>query len=175
MPAKHPEFTKVDGDTCYHWYDSPLGSLLLTGNKNALFTISFPIKNALPADQWRASATAFKDCCQQLDEYFKGSRREFDLPLAPKGTEFQTSVWRELVKIPYGQTTSYGAIAKRIGNDKAVRAVGGANGRNPIPVIIPCHRVIGSNGSLTGFGGGLPTKTFLLNLENSEQLALDLQ
>ena len=100
--------------------------------------------------------------------------KTFDLPLAPGGTAFQQSVWDQLLKIPYGETTSYGTIAYQIENSKAVRAVGSANGRNPIPIIIPCHRVIGSNGSLTGFGGGLPTKSFLLDLENSDQLRLPI-
>lgn len=124
------------------------------------------------ADQWIKDSSQFKEACNQLDHYFAGRLTTFELPLAARGTEFQQSVWAELLNIPYGATTSYGAIAKTLGNPKAVRAVGNANGRNPIPVIIPCHRVIGSDGSLTGFGGGLPTKTFLLNLENSEQLSL---
>jgi len=102
---------------------------------------------------------------RQLREYFTGERREFDLPLKLSGTEFQVSVLEALQNIPYGETTSYGEIAKRIGRPKAVRAVGAANGRNPIPIIVPCHRVIGSTGDLTGFGGGLDTKEALLRLE----------
>ena len=102
---------------------------------------------------------------RQLDEYFSGARREFDLPLRLDGTEFQVKVLKELGKIPYGETTSYGAIAKRIGHPRAVRAVGAANGRNPIPIIVPCHRVVGKSGDLTGFGGGLETKEALLRLE----------
>ena len=102
---------------------------------------------------------------KQLNDYFDGSRKEFDLPLKPTGTEFQRAVLDELQKIPYGTTASYGDIAKRIGRPKAVRAVGAANGRNPLPIIIPCHRVVGSTGDLTGFGGGLPTKEALLRLE----------
>ena len=102
---------------------------------------------------------------QQLTEYFAGERREFDLPLKLSGTEFQMSVLHALQQIPYGETTSYSDIAERIGRPKAVRAVGAANGRNPIPIIVPCHRVIGSHGDLTGFGGGLDTKEALLRLE----------
>ena len=100
-----------------------------------------------------------------MREYFSGRRTEFDLPLAPEGTEFQRTVWRHLQDIPYGQTISYGELAKRVGNPKASRAVGAANGCNPLPIVIPCHRVIGANGKLTGFGGGLPTKEMLLSLE----------
>ena len=107
---------------------------------------------------------------KQLAEYFQGKRREFDLQLSPEGTDFQKSVWKGLSKIDYGKTISYGEQARRIGNPKAMRAVGGANGKNPIAIIIPCHRVIGSNGTLTGFGGGLNAKTFLLNLEKSHSL-----
>lgn len=103
--------------------------------------------------------------CQQLDEYFAGTRTTFDLPLTPNGTEFQLAAWRALRDIPYGETRSYAEQATTIGRPKAVRAVGSANGRNPISIIVPCHRVIGSNGSLTGFGGGLDAKTYLLALE----------
>lgn len=115
----------------------------------------------------------------QLEEYFAGDRREFDLELAPQGTEFQLRVWSELRRIPYGATTSYGALSTAIGRPKASRAVGAANGANPIPIVVPCHRVIGSNGSLTGFGGGLETKKLLLELEGAsfaggEQKTLDL-
>ena len=108
---------------------------------------------------------------RQLEEYFDGKRKEFDLPLILEGTEFQLLVWRNLQKIPYGETVSYGQLARRIGSPEAARAVGLANGSNPIPIIIPCHRVIGSNGDLTGFGGGLPVKKKLLALE-SRQLSL---
>ena len=103
----------------------------------------------------------------QLREYFGGHRAQFDLPLAPEGTAFQRTVWRHLQDIPYGETISYGELAKRVGNPKASRAVGAANGQNPIPIVIPCHRVIGSNGKLTGFGGGLPTKEALLAIEKT--------
>ena len=104
---------------------------------------------------------------RQLDDYFAGTRRDFDLPLSPRGTEFQRNVWRTLAAIPYGSTWSYRDLAQRIGRPAAMRAVGAANGRNPLPIVLPCHRVIGADGSLTGFGGGLPTKAFLLRLEGS--------
>ena len=103
----------------------------------------------------------------QLAEYFAGSRRDFDLPLAPQGTEFQLQVWHELARIPFGATISYAQLAQRIGNPSGTRAVGAANGRNPLPIVLPCHRVIGADGSMTGFGGGLPTKEFLLRLEGA--------
>jgi methylated-DNA-[protein]-cysteine S-methyltransferase len=105
-----------------------------------------------------------------LQEYFRGERRTFDLPLAPRGTEFQMDVWRALQRIPYGETRSYSGIAREIGRPAAVRAVGAANGANPIPIVIPCHRVVGSNGSLTGFGGGIETKRWLLALESTPTL-----
>jgi methylated-DNA-[protein]-cysteine S-methyltransferase len=102
---------------------------------------------------------------KQLGEYFAGTRQAFDLPLAPHGTPFQLQVWRMLMQIPWGETWSYAQMARHIGQPTATRAVGAANGRNPLPIVLPCHRVIGSDGSLTGFGGGLPTKEFLLTLE----------
>lgn len=104
---------------------------------------------------------------RQLAEYFNGKRQEFDLPLAPKGTPFQQAVWQALREIPYGETASYGEIAAKVGNPKASRAVGMANNRNPIAIIVPCHRVVGANGSLTGYAGGLGKKDFLLSLEHN--------
>jgi methylated-DNA-[protein]-cysteine S-methyltransferase len=101
----------------------------------------------------------------QLEEYFAGTRTAFDLPLHPQGTAFQLTVWDELARIPYAETISYGELARRIGQPQAMRAVGAANGRNPLPIVVPCHRVIGNNGHLTGFGGGLPAKRFLLGWE----------
>jgi methylated-DNA-[protein]-cysteine S-methyltransferase len=118
-----------------------------------------------PEPHWIFNEKPLAAACAQLNEYFAGSRKEFDLPLRFNGTEFQVSVLKALREIPYGETTSYGEIAKRIGRPKAVRAVGAANGRNPIPIVVPCHRVIGSTGDLTGFGGGLDTKEALLRLE----------
>ena len=118
-----------------------------------------------PEPDWIYNERPFADARRQLTEYFDGERRAFDLPLKLDGTEFQMSVLHALQQIPYGETTSYAEIAERIGRPKAVRAVGAANGRNPIPIIVPCHRVIGSHGDLTGFGGGLDTKEALLRLE----------
>jgi methylated-DNA-[protein]-cysteine S-methyltransferase len=120
---------------------------------------------------WREDKAPFAEVIRQLRAYFSGELKTFDLPLAPEGTEFQLLVWNSLRTIPYGETISYAQLAHNIGNPKAVRAVGLANGCNPIPIIIPCHRVIGSDGSLTGFGGGLPNKKKLLALE-SRQLSL---
>ena len=108
---------------------------------------------------------ALDEAAHQLAEYFRGERKDFDLTLEPIGTEFQRQVWNELCRIPYGKAISYRELAERVGNPNAVRAVGGANGKNPIPIVIPCHRVIASDGSLAGFGGGVPAKQFLLDLE----------
>ncbi len=151
----------------YCYLETPIGELLLAGETDALFTIGFP-KGAMrrdPEPDWIYNEKPLAAACEQLQEYFAGTRKEFDLSLELSGTEFQVSVLEALQVIPYGQTTSYGAIAKQIGRPKAVRAVGAANGRNPIPIIVPCHRVIGSTGNLTGFGGGLDTKEALLRLE----------
>lgn len=151
----------------YCYFDTPIGELLLAGEEDALTMIGFP-KGSMrrdPESDWIFSEQPFEEVRRQLSEYFAGERKDFDLPLALSGTEFQISVLEALQDIPYGETTSYGVIAKRIGRPKAVRAVGAANGRNPIPIIVPCHRVIGSSGDLTGFGGGLDTKEALLRLE----------
>ena len=158
----------------YRYLQTPIGELLLAGDEDGLSLIGFPKGNMRvePEPDWIADDTPFAEAARQLDEYFAGSRREFDLPLQLTGTDCQFQVLEELQRIPYGETTSYGAIAERIGRPKAMRAVGAANGRNPIPIVIPCHRVIGSNGTLTGFGGGLDTKAALLRLEaeNSDTL-----
>ncbi|MEJ2274283.1 MAG: methylated-DNA--[protein]-cysteine S-methyltransferase [Woeseiaceae bacterium] len=129
--------------------------------------IGFPhgVMRRAPEPDWIFNEKPLAEACRQLREYFAGERREFDLPLSLTGTDFQVSVLRALRDIPYGETVSYGDIARRVGRPKAVRAVGAANGRNPIPIVIPCHRVIGSTGDLTGFGGGLDTKEALLRLE----------
>lgn len=151
----------------YCYLDTPIGELLLAGEEGALSMIGFP-KGSMrrePEADWIFNEKPLAKACTQLNEYFAGRRKEFDLPLKLNGTEFQVSVLEALQDIPYGQTTSYGEIAKRIGRPKAVRAVGAANGRNPIPIVVPCHRVIGSTGDLTGFGGGLDTKEALLRLE----------
>ena len=151
----------------YCYFDTPIGELLLAGEADSLSMIGFP-KGAMrrdPEADWIYNEEPFEDACIQLAEYFSGERKDFDLPLSLSGTEFQVSVLEVLQQIPYGETVSYGDVAKRIGRPKAVRAVGAANGRNPIPIIVPCHRVIGSSGDLTGFGGGLDTKEALLRLE----------
>lgn len=151
----------------YCYLDTPIGELLLAGEDGALAMIGFP-KGSMrrePESDWIFNEAQLEDAARQLREYFAGERRDFDLPLKLQGTEFQVSVLEALQDIPYGETTSYGEIAKRIGRPKAVRAVGAANGRNPIPIVVPCHRVIGSTGDLTGFGGGLDTKEALLRLE----------
>lgn len=151
----------------YRYLPTPLGDLLLAGTEDALTLVSFPqgSRRRDPEPDWIFSERPFAAAAEQLDAYFAGELREFDLPLKPAGTEFQLAVLRELQKIPYGTTTSYGEIARRIGRPKAVRAVGAANGHNPIPIVIPCHRVVGAGGELTGFGGGLPAKEALLRHE----------
>jgi methylated-DNA-[protein]-cysteine S-methyltransferase len=152
----------------YCYLDSPIGTLLIAGDDQAIHRIEFPKNGApgRPEPGWsESSAGPIAEAVRQLREYFAGERTEFDLALAPDGTAFQRSVWRRLQDIPYGETISYGELAKRIGNPKASRAVGAANGCNPLPIVIPCHRVIGADGKLTGFGGGLPTKEKLLALE----------
>ena len=151
----------------YCYLDTPIGELLLAGDDDGLCLVSFP-EGAMrrdPEPDWIYNEKPFAAALQQLTEYFAGERRTFDLPLKLSGTEFQMSVLQALQEIPYGETTSYADIAERVGRPKAVRAVGAANGRNPIPIIVPCHRVIGSNGDLTGLGGGLDTKEALLRLE----------
>jgi methylated-DNA-[protein]-cysteine S-methyltransferase len=153
--------------------NSPIGPLLLAGDDAGLRLVHFASGRRPPSPErdWTEDKAPFKEVMRQLQAYFEGKLKEFDLPLVLDGTEFQLLVWRNLQKIPYGETVSYGQLAKRIGKPEASRAVGLANGSNPIPIIIPCHRVIGSNGDLTGFGGGLPLKKKLLALE-SDQLSL---
>jgi methylated-DNA-[protein]-cysteine S-methyltransferase len=157
----------------YTWYESPVGSLLLAGSGRGLNCVSFSSgRHGVAVNpEWTEERTLFDKPIRQLREYFAGERKRFSLTLIPEGTEFQRAVWSELQNIPYGETISYKELAARIARPKAVRAVGAANGANPIPIIIPCHRVIGHDGSLTGFGGGLPLKKRLLELE-SRQLAL---
>ncbi|HEY1757341.1 MAG TPA: methylated-DNA--[protein]-cysteine S-methyltransferase [Bryobacteraceae bacterium] len=148
--------------------DSPIGPLLIAGDQEGLRSIQFPNqgKTAKPEQGWiESDSGAAAEAAAQLRQYFAGRRSEFDLPLAPEGTQFQLAVWRELQKIPFGQTISYGELARRIGKPKASRAVGSANGANQIPIVIPCHRVIAAGGKLGGFGGGLPVKEALLALE----------
>lgn len=154
----------------YTQIDSPIGPLVLAADDAGLRRIDFmSSKRAQPPDpSWQEDARPLKEVIRQLRAYFAGKLETFDLPLAPQGTEFQSKVWRHLLDIPFGETISYGQLAHRIGNPNASRAVGLANGSNPIPIIIPCHRVIGSNGKLTGYGGGLPIKETLLALERRQ-------
>jgi methylated-DNA-[protein]-cysteine S-methyltransferase len=146
---------------------SPVGRLLLLADAQGLREIRFETeRHPRPRSaDWVHAPAALAFARAQLEEYFAGTRTAFDLPLHPQGTAFQLRVWEELGRIPYAVTISYGELARRIGQPQAMRAVGAANGRNPLPIVVPCHRVIGSNGSLTGFGGGLPAKRFLLGWE----------
>jgi methylated-DNA-[protein]-cysteine S-methyltransferase len=146
---------------------APIGKLLLARDDRGLRRISFPGERQFSgvAPDWERADEPFADTIAQLDLYFAGRLRRFDLDLAPEGTPFQRDVWSALVEIPYGRTISYSELARRVGRPAATRAVGAANGRNPLPIVVPCHRVIGADGSLTGFGGGLPIKRRLLDLE----------
>ncbi|HEX2669153.1 MAG TPA: methylated-DNA--[protein]-cysteine S-methyltransferase [Gammaproteobacteria bacterium] len=161
----------IRGENLYHYtLDTPIGGLLLVGDEDALHGVYFqdgkrgPHK---PDQAWEPAEKPFREVKRQLKAYFDGKLRDFDLPLAPAGTEFQLKVWQALRTIPYGKTWSYGELARKVRRPNASRAVGAANGQNPIPVIVPCHRVIGADGSLTGFGGGLPIKQKLLALEGA--------
>lgn len=159
--------------TSYTRMASPIGPLLLVADSSGLRQILFPYEGrpAQPEAEWEEDSSAFHEIVRQLEAYFAGQLEVFDVPLAPEGTPFQQKVWTKLCDIPYGETISYRELARRLGNPNASRAVGLANGSNPIPIIIPCHRVIGSNGKLTGYGGGLPIKEKLLALEK-QQLTL---
>lgn len=151
----------------WHEMKSPVGPLLLAGDGSSLKHIYFQSgpHARRPERDWTADARPFAAAIVQLEEYFARRRRTFELPLAPEGTTFQRSVWQALTRIPHGETVSYGELARWIGNPRASRAVGLANGANPLPIVVPCHRVIGADGSLTGFGGGLDIKRKLLALE----------
>ncbi len=153
--------------TLYTTVDSPIGELLLLGDGAALTGLHMQLgRRPITVDEhWTHAPEAFVPVRDQLAEYFAGTRTAFDVPLAPTGTPFQLRVWRALRDIPYGATVSYGELARRIGQPSASRAVGLANGRNPISVIVPCHRVIGADGSMTGYGGGIERKEILLALE----------
>jgi methylated-DNA-[protein]-cysteine S-methyltransferase len=151
----------------YTEIDSPVGELLLVGDGCTLSRLSFQGARRPVAinPSWERCDGAFENATGQLTEYFDRDRRTFDLPLELAGNPFERRVWAALRKIPYGETVSYGQIAAQIGQPSAARAVGLANGRNPVALVVPCHRVIGANGSLTGYGGGLERKQFLLDLE----------
>ena len=184
MSATETKTQKEEGVMFYAEMESPVGGLRLVGDERALRQVWFldgkPAcgkgtehrHRKAPEKEWVRDERPFSEAMRQLRAYFAGKLREFDLPLEMEGTEFQLSVWRELRRIPYGATASYLEIARRIGNAKAVRAVGLANGQNPIPIIVPCHRVIGSDGSLTGFGGGMENKRKLLELEKGQRTLL---
>ena len=151
----------------YGWMESPVGELLIVADETTLRMISFR-EGRYPgkvADGWRRGGAVVANAREQLGEYFAGRRRRFDLPLAPSGTAFQLHAWQALQDIPYGATCSYGEQARAMGQPREVRAVGAANGRNPIPIVVPCHRVIGGDGRLTGYAGGLDIKKFLIELE----------
>ncbi|HET6172680.1 MAG TPA: methylated-DNA--[protein]-cysteine S-methyltransferase [Gaiellales bacterium] len=148
---------------------SPIGELLLTAADGRLTGLYLPVEVHGPPAGMARDDGAFVTVRRQLEEYFAGERRAFDLPVAPRGTAFQQLVWNELQRIGYGDTITYSELAARVGRPTAIRAAGAANGRNPVSIIIPCHRVIGSSGSLTGYSGGLDAKRALLDLERSPQ------
>jgi methylated-DNA-[protein]-cysteine S-methyltransferase len=158
----------MTGTTYWSTVDSPIGPLLLTADDDGITGLHMDGDTygpAQPNSDWIEDSLRFAEARRQLEEYFAGDRTDFDLPLRPSGTPFQREVWAALQTIPYGEVRSYGEIAAQIGRPGASRAVGLANGRNPIAVIVPCHRVIGASGSLTGYGGGLHRKRLLLDLE----------
>lgn len=153
------------GNIYYRHMETPLGKLLAVEEDGKLIGLS---SSGQPCESWECRETlVLKLTAEQLAEYFSGERTVFTVPLALKGTDFQKRIWQELLKIPYGETRTYGQIAASAGNPKASRAVGMANHKNPIMILIPCHRVIGSNGKLTGYAGGLEKKEFLLELERN--------
>ena len=166
----HARATETQMSIC-STYQSPIGGLELFSNGEALEGLLFD--DSRKVERWRAQAQAGSDAildrtCRQLDGFFAGRRQEFDVPLAPAGTSFQLRVWKALLRVHYGETATYGTIAAHIRRPTASRAVGLANGSNPIAILIPCHRIIGANGSLTGYGGGLDCKRFLLALEQGQ-------
>ncbi len=153
----------------FTYYQSPYGQMTLQANEHGLLGAWFEIQTTQPQQLgiYRDNNPILSEAVRQLEEYFLGKRTQFELPLAAKGTAFQQAVWQALCRIPFGETWSYQQLADEIGNPKAVRAVGLANGKNPISVIVPCHRVIGKNGKLTGYAGGVETKLRLLELEQA--------
>lgn len=162
--------------TRYTEMDSSIGRLVLAGDAEAgrlvalrMIWLPHGAGTFRPGAQWEHDAKTFGEVARQLREYLAGRRTTFDLPLAPEGTDFQQRVWRAVAAIPYGETRSYGAIARGLRRNTAVRAVGAANGQKSLPIVIPCHRVIGSDGRLTGYGGGLPLKKRLLELESRQR------
>jgi methylated-DNA-[protein]-cysteine S-methyltransferase len=186
LPDVDPAQTEIrtinmpDTDLRFTWIESPVGALLIAGDGEKVHHIRFPHGHdaAPPSVGWVRDDSCLPEARRQLTAYFAGTLRTFDLPLALFGTRFQERVWRALAEIPYGETRSYRWLAGQLGAPDASRAVGAANGANPLPIVLPCHRVIGSDGSLTGFGGGIETKRFLLAHEGAaagaagEQLSL---
>lgn len=146
--------------------ESPVGKLTLTATDNAIVRLAFTGEDAKEKISER-SPEILRETVRQLGEYFKGDRKDFNLSLSPEGTEFQLEVWKHLQDIPYGSTTTYSQLSQQMGNPKAIRAIGRANGQNPIPIIIPCHRVIGANDNLVGYAGGIETKRWLLQHEGA--------
>lgn len=155
--------------TFYATMPSPVGELLLTGSADGLTGVYLPGEGLQPEPDWEFDPARFADCITQLDEYFAGDRAEFSLPLAAPGTPFQRRVWNELLAIAYGTTISYTELARRVDRPRSIRAVGGANGRNPICIVVPCHRVIGVDGSLTGYSAGIDAKRWLLDFERGRR------
>lgn len=149
------------------YYNTKIGRIVIQENGTAITKLDFINKEVQEQIIQEHETALLKEAIKQLDEYFDGKRKSFDLPLEPKGTEFQKKVWNALKEIPFGETRSYGEIAKIIGNEKAARAIGMANNKNPIAIIVPCHRVIGANGKLVGYAGGLDIKERLLKLEKN--------
>jgi len=146
---------------CFGYYESSIGLIEVSGTSEAVRSVDFVEQQRETSN----SNTMVENVVRQIQEYFEGNLREFDAPIDPQGTAFQKAVWRRLLEVPYGRTASYGDIARAVGNPKAVRAVGGANGRNPIAIIVPCHRIIGSDGSMTEYGSGIWRKEWLLKHE----------
>jgi methylated-DNA-[protein]-cysteine S-methyltransferase len=153
--------------TFYATMPSPVGELLLTASSAGLTGVYLAAERDRPEPDWELSPGRFEACRRQLEEYFAGDRVTFSLPLAPPGTAFQQQVWKELVEIEYGTTISYTELAHRVGRPRSQRAVGGANGRNPVCIVVPCHRVVGANGALTGYSAGVDAKRWLLDFERT--------
>jgi methylated-DNA-[protein]-cysteine S-methyltransferase len=153
----------------YTTHDSSIGPLLIAADEHGLRHLDLPGRHSTIASDWIGDSDPLRSTLEQVDAYLAGELRRFEVELAPRGTPFQLRVWSALSQVGYGETESYGAIARAVGSPRASRAVGAANGRNPIAIIIPCHRIVGSDGSLTGYGGGLPTKRRLLELERASR------
>ena len=174
LPSEIKDIAMSTENLLYTTVSSSIGELLLAGDSTGLRHIYFENGDFSPPPDWQAVAALPYPVADQLDSYFAGHLRSFDLPLNPQGTAFQRKVWAALAEIPYGETISYLELARRIGNPNSVRAVGLANGKNPLPIVVPCHRVVGSNGALVGYAGGLPIKKALLALEGVLAPQLDL-